>query len=486
MPNPLDQRLLTSVLRVLGLLAAAAGLAGGAWLLATAPALVARMHALPGLGEGGAPEAVALLAGGGLAVVACAVVALLILARWPGTPGARPLGLSFAFGSLAWVDLVLAPTLAPMGLETPHGRLFAGGPWAAAADAAGYLSMWMAGAAFVRFAAVFPRPLTREALVASVGMDAAARRRVAATGPAGQWSVLAVLERLARTVERGFARVIPYGRLPVAFQRDFAPRGSVELAGRLAVFSERPALPWLIALAVGLPLALLGAGTGVRVVADYVLLMAVAMWTQFALVAAYHTSAPEDRRRMLWVVEGSLLGGVLPILVWVLLAFLPGHDFTAGLVVPAELAEKGSRFRILMAGWMMPAGLVFTAGVVMAVFYDGALDPRLALRKTTLYGLVGIALVFLFGIVETVASDLVLAPMGMDTGVGSWIAGGAAAFAFGPLQEALKGKVDRAFGSRFAADGQGPDVPGDPSNLPGASTPAPAAAISVSPAPPAS
>lgn len=90
-----------------------------------------------------------------------------------------------------------------------------------------------------------------------------------------------------------------------------------------------------------------------------------------------------------------------------------------------------------------------TAAVAVAVLYRGAIDPGLAIRKTALYGALGTLLLFVFAGVENVVADLVAERLGFGRSIGSWIAGGTVALAFGPLRDRL-----RALGARLARESE--------------------------------
>jgi class 3 adenylate cyclase len=65
------------------------------------------------------------------------------------------------------------------------------------------------------------------------------------------------------------------------------------------------------------------------------------------------------------------------------------------------------------------------------------------LRKTTLYGALGMCLAFLFAMVENVLSVHVAARLGFPEGSGGWLAGGLVALTIGPLRSRLEKRTDR-------------------------------------------
>lgn len=151
------------------------------------------------------------------------------------------------------------------------------------------------------------------------------------------------------------------------------------------------------------------------------------------LHSGYRLANVEERQKILWIVLGILFAVCLAG-AWVSI------DYLATLTDVAMIQafyESTVDFVGSVSGFML------LTGFAVAVLSSGAFDVRPLIDKTVLYGLLGIALLFLFGGVEFALSKVVMARVGAPTGASSWIAGGTVAIAFGPLRKTFKKTVDR-------------------------------------------
>lgn len=113
----------------------------------------------------------------------------------------------------------------------------------------------------------------------------------------------------------------------------------------------------------------------------------------------------------------------------------------AALQVSLVVLVRTTPLRIPIPGWeywlRLAALVVGLAFLGVAVLYRGALDPALVLRRTALYGFVGVALVFAFTAIEDLTSSWLTERLGLGENAGSWLAGGVVALLLGPIHEAL-------------------------------------------------
>jgi class 3 adenylate cyclase len=149
-----------------------------------------------------------------------------------------------------------------------------------------------------------------------------------------------------------------------------------------------------------------------------------------ALRINYARSDEEERRRALWVVEGALSW------FWILIPL-----FVAERLLERRLEGTPWEQVILSVGFPFVA-LVMVCSLGFAVLYQGALDPRLAVQRTTLYGVLASVMVLGFAIAEGLIGDLVVSRLGLPVGSGAWIAGGLVAFTFQPLHGFLRRRMD--------------------------------------------
>jgi hypothetical protein len=138
----------------------------------------------------------------------------------------------------------------------------------------------------------------------------------------------------------------------------------------------------------------------------------------------YRSADAEGRRRLLWLAQGMV-----------------AFAMVAALQVALVVLTRVTPLRIPLAAWeywlrlaALVAGLAFLA---VAVFYRGALDPALVLRRTAVYGIVGLGLVFVFTAVEDLTSSWLAERLGLGETAGSWLAGGVVALIVGSLHDAL-------------------------------------------------
>lgn len=246
--------------------------------------------------------------------------------------------------------------------------------------------MFVAVGAFVRFAAVFPRPLRP--------VDLAARRRwvrglqALALRPAAVWggAAVAAAAAAAAALERG------------------------SLGGFITITGFVPIL-------VGVSL----------------------------LRRSYQVAAPEERRQLLWVVQGFYMA------VWVL-----GLGFTLGMGLAmrdgirvgmgGEAVVSGAALLVTNLS-VLTAMLIVLCSLAFAIFYHGALEPGLVIQKTTVYGILTVVGAATFGLVENLASDVVLQTAGLPESWGGPIAGAVVAGAVTLLRQRVGGWVSRRFPS---------------------------------------
>lgn len=249
----------------------------------------------------------------------------------------------------------------------------------------------LATAAFLRFTSVFPQPLAGETLGA--GWRPLVRLRGWLLSPLVPWALGLSMAAVPVLVARA----------PGWFGVSMRPFMEELVQGRPNV--PAVAMLGLVVLTAGVgPLALMALGT-------------------MNLVDGYRTSSPEARRRVLWLTAGCVLA------LWMLLAPLGGLALReAGLMVSMAV--------LMVAAVLAPLVLVVSTG--MAVLYGGALDPALALRRSTVYGAAAALGLVTFAGLENVLSGWVASRLGLPGAVGSMIAGGVAAGVMLPFQAGIK------------------------------------------------
>jgi hypothetical protein len=261
-------------------------------------------------------------------------------------------------------------------------------------------------AAFIRFSTLFPVRLGPDTLPPHRRPFSLRRLRLQFLRPGVVWGLAASL-------------ILLQGAGNLLFT-SFAESGGLE--GRVdpttPAAADVPFLFWVSFLSTAvisglIPLA--GIGLGVR-----------------NLVSGYRVAAPEGRRRVLWLVAGvssagwMVLGGLGAFLLIVLFRLEP-PGWVSGLLLGLPV--------------FAPAVLVATTGV--ALFYSGAVDPGLILKRSTVLGALGALGILLFAGLEEALSELVASRMGFPGIVGSIFAGAVAAGIMIPLRKAVGKAVAR-------------------------------------------
>ncbi len=97
--------------------------------------------------------------------------------------------------------------------------------------------------------------------------------------------------------------------------------------------------------------------------------------------------------------------------------------------------------------------------LAFAIFYDGALDPSLVVRRTTVYSVLAALLTFLFTGVEELVEAQIAERTALPGGLGTWVAAGGVALVVGAFQARVRSAVGRAVGGEgvgtSADDGHG-------------------------------
>ena len=145
------------------------------------------------------------------------------------------------------------------------------------------------------------------------------------------------------------------------------------------------------------------------------------------LYLGLRTATRADRRRSLWVFAGFAVALWMILVAWPLLFLDDLPDAVSVWGVPLVLF----------------APLVIVVCLSVAVFYRGDIDPALVIRRSTVYGALGVAFVILFAVSESLVSDLLVDRLGLPDAAGGALLGGLAAAVVLPFRGRLTGWVDR-------------------------------------------
>lgn len=201
----------------------------------------------------------------------------------------------------------------------------------------------------------------------------------------------------------------------------------------------RPTTPWTLA-AIGTALIAGGdavGATGFEGIGGWLTLAGLAA-IPFALVEGvrllrrgYRLAEVEARRRTLWMVTG-LSSGTGLLVVSLLVAPLLG-------IALLPLLPDFFDVTIMVSIVLIPFAPIFViAGIATGMFYSGAIDPGLVIRRTTMYGALGILGTFAFAGVEQLVTSYLVSRFRLPESTGPIVAGGVVAVLISPLYTRLR------------------------------------------------
>ncbi|MDX1392741.1 MAG: hypothetical protein R3195_00050 [Gemmatimonadota bacterium] len=240
-------------------------------------------------------------------------------------------------------------------------------------------------------------------------------------------------------------------RFPYDFERALDPANAA--TGRLRRWLRHRYLPWVLACtvplivqgviplalriagAVGVPPERVAAAMPVVLLATLTLIVAIVLGMVSVaaanFVAGYRRADEGSRRPALWLVVGiatAALMIVASLLIWVVDA-----------VLPTSLGALSTYAMLII----VVAPLFMLVCVAVAILYSGAVDPRLALRKSTINGIAGTLGLLVFAGLENTLSGWVEERLGLPGALGAFMAGAAAAAVFLPARWVLNRRRDR-------------------------------------------
>lgn len=322
-----------------------------------------------------------------VAVLAAATLGLAAVIRALGRPGVGSLA-AFLAGSALGLCLLYTVVLLLPGANAEEPTV-----WLTLIEVTGTAALGFSAGALLNFAARFPMALPVEEMAARH----AANQKRARVGT--KWP---------------FVQLVP------------SPAAAAELERRTALRTLRLVGAGWLPPAMGL---LFG---GARLLGPF--LAGMLLWATFLtvlggtylLVLAHHRfgDAP-TRARLAWI-----LGGVtLAVWAWVLLGILP---FGLGPLLGG--VGYGLYLAAVVAVSPPLVYAIIVASLAMATFYQGAIDPGLAVRRSTLFGVTAVIYVAAFGGIENLVSGWVEGRLGLPGAAGAALTGALLALALPPFQ----------------------------------------------------
>ncbi len=339
--------------------------------------------------------------------LAAGTAATLLVMRSGAQTAARALALALA---AYWVGT--RPLIA-LGLSEP------------VANAIRVVAHWIALGALLRFIALFPRSMP-----SAVPIDPAARP--------------AAFDRFRIMMTWLFAKLFTRGRAVRSAEAHF-------WLDRLTL---DPRIVWPLIFVIGLATLLyarVGNGDGpgwLQVIRALVFIGLVIQALRLIRLRYRSAESDDDSKRLLWLVNGVYLVLLIPfVLVAGLIVFAIAVAATGGIAgntneVKWIVQSASYNTGILVA--RLPT-ILLTAFLIFAVFYKGALDPNLTIRKTTLYGALAIMAMVVFAGFEYLISNQISGFLKLSDGTSNVLAGVLAAAAIAPVRGRVKQTTDGLF-----------------------------------------
>lgn len=198
---------------------------------------------------------------------------------------------------------------------------------------------------------------------------------------------------------------------------------------RFRIVTSHPAaaLIWATLVAVVFNLGLLPFVAATAVVAVVFTAATMLLHLRFA----YMSANGEQRRNLLWVLAAVSAGGAVIVLDLALVAL----EALTGVALPFPAWDV----------WLLVIGLLIGLLLLLAaVFYHGALDPGLIVRRSVWIALAGPLAVFAFAGIEEMITSLITSRLQLDSRWGSWLAAGLVAVAVALLRPRLTGLLRKS------------------------------------------
>ena len=323
-----------------------------------------------------------------LTVLAACLVAVPLVLKAQRLVEARALALFLAFMALFWGTVFSFFYFLP----SEPGNIAFGSHVGQGASAWTYTWYVLAIVAFLRFSVLFPQPLDANQLGAKSRFAPFQTLRRLSMEPAAVWAVGAALILVMAAPNVGGT---------------WSPRTATPVDVTWTV--------WWITI-------------GWRIVLGYVIVpLSMMVFGVLNLFLGLRTATGMDRRRSLWVFAGFAVA-LWMVLVAVTLLFI------------GDLPDAVSIWGVPL---FLFAPLVIVTCLFVAVFYRGDIDPALVIKRSTVYGTLGVAFVVLFAVAESLVSDLLVDRLGLPDAAGGALLGGLAAAVVIPFRRRLTAWVDR-------------------------------------------
>lgn len=156
--------------------------------------------------------------------------------------------------------------------------------------------------------------------------------------------------------------------------------------------------------------------------------------SQHCLEISYARADEADRRKIIWLWYIP----ALCIAIFTILLFLSVLLFLTG-----QWPALAANLFFSMFLFPIALGLSLVLSIIFSTLVHGTVDPRLAITRTTLYGVIAVLMTSLFVVIEAVMSMQAVLHLNLPSHTGAITTAVAAALMFGPVRNRVESKVER-------------------------------------------
>lgn len=162
-------------------------------------------------------------------------------------------------------------------------------------------------------------------------------------------------------------------------------------------------------------------------------------------------SFADDRRKVEWISVTMQTGMLLICLLFPMTLCLAYYW------VP-NLLDRGFFIPQIVLIWGVPVAayiliaLVFLIALSLSIFYRGTIDPRLAARKVTLIGMLGLIVTTLFIFLERLIATKLSSWLALSPDYGALLAGAVVAMTFNPIRKRTEKAINDIMGRLLPLD----------------------------------
>jgi class 3 adenylate cyclase len=167
----------------------------------------------------------------------------------------------------------------------------------------------------------------------------------------------------------------------------------------------------------------------------------------------------EERRRVQWIYGPmDAISGIWVVLFAVLSFNVIAKAATGGIFAVQTLLDRTLGNPAILLALLATIFAALLMGMAVSIFYLGALDPKLAVKRISVWSIVGILIAFIFLALERFVATKLVAFLGWNLDYGSVIAAPVAATCFVPLRKTvdrlISNLVDRLMPTHFVTSGE--------------------------------